>query len=133
MSSSNTGEGEAPSNTTQDDQLQKNAAKVGREGKVIIRNIPFDLKDTHLQKDFAKYGTILSVNVPIKNENNLNRGFGFIEFSTKEEAKKVIDAMNGQKYKGRPIVIEHSLPKGKYETKLTNIMSNTKQTRQDIV
>ena len=116
-----------------DDPKAQTAAKVGREGKVIIRNIPFDLKDTHLKKDFGKYGTILDVNLPIKNENNLNRGFGFIEFSTKEEAKKLIDAMNGQKYKGRPIVVELSLPKGKYETKVTHIMANTNQTRQDII
>jgi len=37
----------------------------------------------------------VSVNVPLKNETNTNRGFGFVEFSTKEEAMKAIIAMNG--------------------------------------
>jgi RNA recognition motif-containing protein len=57
-----------------------------KEGRIIIRNLPFDLKEIHLQKDFKKYGNLLQVNVPIKNENNLNRGFAFLEYSTKEEA-----------------------------------------------
>jgi RNA recognition motif-containing protein len=89
-----------------------------KEGKVIIRNLPFDLRDTHLKKDFAKYGTIVDVNVPLKNENNLNRGFGFVEFSTKAEAEKMIADLNGKKYKGRVVVVEASAPSRKYEKRV---------------
>jgi len=41
--------------------------------------------------------------------------------------------MNGQKFKGRTIAVEFSVPKAKYEQKVTNILSNTKMTRQDAV
>lgn len=41
--------------------------------------------------------------------------------------------MNGQKYKGRTIAVEFSVPKIKYEKRITNILNNTKQTRQDVV
>lgn len=109
--------------TVIDDSARHTGAK---EGRVIIRNLAFDLKEAHLQKDFAKYGKIVELNLPIKNENNLNRGFAFIEYETKDIAKKVIDTLNGQKYKGRVVQLEFSVPKGKYETRVTNIMSNTK-------
>lgn len=68
------------------DQNDKTKAIPQKEGKVIVRNLGFDLRENHLTKEFAKFGKIVSVNVPLKNENNLNRGFGFIEFDTKEEA-----------------------------------------------
>lgn len=103
------------------------------EGRIIIRNIPFDLKESHIQKDFAKFGKIIQVNVPLKNENNLNRGFAFIEYDTKEIAQQAIDALNGKKYKGRAVVLQFSVPKNKYETRVEHILENTKQTRQDVV
>jgi RNA recognition motif-containing protein len=49
-----------------------------------------------LNKQFAKFGPIVETNVPVKPENNLNRGFGFIEFDSKETAQKAIDAMNNK-------------------------------------
>ena len=104
-----------------------------KEGRVIIRNLAFDLKESHLQKDFAKYGKIVELNLPIKNETNLNRGFAFIEFETKDIAKKVIDLLNEQKYKGRTVQLEFSVPKAKYESRVEKIMTHTKQTRADIV
>ena len=91
------------------------------------------MKDSHIQKHFSKYGQIVSVSVPIKNENNMNRGFGFVEFENKEDAQKAIDQMNGNKFKGRTVVVEFSVPKNRYETRITHILQNTKQTRQDVV
>ena len=57
-----------------------------RAGRIIVRNLQFDIKESHLNKEFGKYGTIVETNVPVKPENNLNRGFGFIEFDSKETA-----------------------------------------------
>ena len=95
------------------------------EGRIIIRNIQFDLKESHFQKDFAKFGKILQINVPLNNETNLNRGFAFIEYDTKEEAQKAIDALNGKKFKGRTVVIQFSVAKKKYETRIEHILENT--------
>jgi hypothetical protein len=44
-----------------------------------------------------------------------------------------IDKLNNQFYKGRPVTVEVSQPKGKYEAKLTHIMENTKQTREELL
>lgn len=71
-----------------------------------------------MQKEFGKYGTIVEANVPVKPENNLNRGFGFIEFDSKESAQKAIDAMHNKKWKGRTLALEFSVPKGSYESRI---------------
>jgi RNA recognition motif-containing protein len=57
-----------------------------RAGRVIIRNIQFDMKKEHLEKEFGKYGKIVETNVPVKSGDIHNRGFGFIEFDSKETA-----------------------------------------------
>ena len=110
-----------------------NKSLFDKEGRIIIRNLPFDVKDIHLQKEFAKFGEIINVNVPIKNENNLNRGFGFVEYKSKEQAQKAVESMNGFKFKGRTIAVEFSVSKKKYELKVNNILSNTNLQREEIM
>jgi cold-inducible RNA-binding protein len=41
-----------------------------------------------LQDFFAKIGTVISANVIFDKATNRSRGFGFVEFSSEEEAKK---------------------------------------------
>jgi len=85
-----------------------------KPGRLIIRNLQYDIKKKHLQLSFNKFGQIVDINVPLNNENNLNRGYGFVEFKTKEEARKAIDGMNGKTYKGRVIAVDHSVSQRQY-------------------
>jgi RNA recognition motif-containing protein len=103
------------------------------EGRIIIRNLPFDLKEQHLKPHFQQFGKIEQVNIPINNTNNLNKGFAFVEYSTRAEALKAVEGMNGQKYKGRTVAIELSLPKGRYETKVSNIVAHSNLPREDVI
>lgn len=99
-----------------------------------MRNLPFDLKEQHFKIPFfEKYGKILSVNLPINNTNNLNKGFAFLEYESKAEAQKAIEALNNQQFKGRCLALDFSVPKGKYEAKVQHILDNTKQTRADVI
>jgi RNA recognition motif-containing protein len=104
-----------------------------RAGRVIVRNIQYDMKDEHLRKVFAKYGKIVDISVPMKMENNLNRGFGFVEFETKEVAAKAIDAMHNTKWKGRTVAVGFSVPKGSYESRIEQVVAHTNMERKDAV
>lgn len=56
-----------------------------RVGRIIVRNIQYDMRSNHLEKLFGKFGKIVDTNVPMKTDKpTLNRGFGFIEFENKE-------------------------------------------------
>lgn len=64
-------------------------------GRIIVRNLPFDLKEQHLKQPFERFGKISEVSVPLNNANNLNKGFAFIEYENKADAQKAIDTLNG--------------------------------------
>ena len=44
---------------------------------------------------FRKYGTILSVHTMINKTTGLSKGYGFVSYSSREEAKAAISAMDG--------------------------------------
>ena len=56
----------------------KPAPSNDKKGRLIVRNINFDLREKHLRILFQKFGKLTDVNVPVKPENNLNKGFGFV-------------------------------------------------------
>ena len=91
------------------------------------------MREDHLKKAFSKYGAIVDVNVPMKMENNLNRGFAFIEFENKEVAGKAIDAMHNSKWKGRTIAVGFSVPKGSYESRIDKFVAHTGLEKKDAV
>ena len=66
-----------------------------KAGRIIVRNLPFDLKEQHLKHPFERFGKVTEVSVPLNNANNLNKGFAFIEYENKADAQKAIDTLNG--------------------------------------
>jgi RNA recognition motif-containing protein len=90
-----------------------------------------------LIKEFKKYGhEVVDCHVPIKDRearNPINRGFGFMEFKTKEFAREICEKANDSSFKGRKIVVELSVPKGQYEKKVDHIVANTKLSKEDAV
>jgi RNA recognition motif-containing protein len=91
------------------------------------------MKKEHLEKEFGKYGVIVETNVPVKSGDLINRGFGFIEFDSKETAQKAIDGMNNQKWKGRTLSLEFSVPKGTYETRIEGVVKHTNLKKEEAV
>ncbi len=91
------------------------------------------MKENHLQKEFSKFGKILEISIPIKPENNLNRGFAFIEYENKESALKAIEKLHNNHWKGRLLALELSVPKGSYEAKIEHIVKNTKLSKDDAI
>ena len=55
--------------------------------KILIRNLPFTTKSKDLKDIFKYFNKITSIRVP-KKRNGQNRGFGFVEFSMLDQAKK---------------------------------------------
>jgi RNA recognition motif-containing protein len=102
---------ETPAATETEEKTPRVRPAPMHEGRIIVRNLVFDIREVHLTKAFSKFGTIDQVNVPLNSKNNQSRGFGFVEFKTKAEAQAAIDGMNGQTFKGRSLTCELSLPK----------------------
>ncbi|XP_059844270.1 probable RNA-binding protein 19 isoform X1 [Hypanus sabinus] len=76
--------------------------------KILIRNIPFQAKVKEIRELFSTFGEIKSVRLPKKmGGTGVHRGFGFVEFLTKQEAKKAFNALcHSTHLYGRRLVLE---------------------------
>merc|ERR1711976_503164 len=70
---------------------------------LYVKNLDDTIDDERLRKEFAPYGTITSAKVMY--ENGRTKGFGFVCFSSPEEATKAVTEMNGRIVVARPLYV----------------------------
>ena len=83
-----------------------NEKEVGNmEGsKLYVGNLKYAVTNEKLKELFSAYGEVTSVNI-IE-----GKGFGFVEMSSPEEAKKAKDALNNSDFEDRPLKIDEARP-----------------------
>ena len=69
--------------------------------KLFVGNLPADITSEELRGYFEKYGSVTECDV-------VNEDFGFVHFSTPEEADEAVDAMNGQDVHGSRLRVQKS-------------------------
>jgi cold-inducible RNA-binding protein len=79
--------------------------------KLFVGSLAWATTDDSLKDFFSGAGTVVSANVIMDRETNRSKGFGFVEMSSEEEAKKAIDELNGKELDGRPIVVNEARPR----------------------
>ena len=86
------------------------AAKLERIKKyqgvnLFVKNLDDSITDDDLREHFQPYGNITSARVMKDNGTQASRGFGFVCFSTPEEAAKAVADMNNVLVRGKPIFV----------------------------
>ena len=76
--------------------------------KLFIGSLAWATTDDSLSDFFSQAGTVVSANVINDRETGRSRGFGFVEMSSDDEAKKAVDLLNGKELDGRPIVVSEA-------------------------
>src|SRR6476620_11072273 len=79
--------------------------------KLYVGNLSFDTTTQDLEKMFAEVGTVQSANIIEDRETGRSRGFGFVEMSSKEEAKAAIAAFDGKEIDGRNLKVNEAKPR----------------------
>ena len=78
--------------------------------KIYVGNLPFSFDDAALKKLFEEIGEIAE-SVVIKDRfSGRSKGFGFVTFANKEDVKKAIAELNGEKIEGREIRVSEAKP-----------------------
>nr|XP_050028787.1 probable RNA-binding protein 19 [Dermacentor andersoni] len=74
---------------------RKKVTDLGKEGsKILVRNIPFQANEKEVKELFSVFGTLRSVRLPTKlAAGGRHRGFGFVDFLTKNDAKRAFEAL----------------------------------------
>jgi len=76
--------------------------------KLFVGNLSFETTDEYLKAAFASAGTPVTASVIKDRLTGKSRGFGFIEMSSDEEAKRAIAELNGRDLKGRAISVNEA-------------------------
>jgi len=78
--------------------------------KLYVGNLPYQTTDEDLSQAFGAHGSVTSATVIMDKFSGRSKGFGFVEMASDDEAQAAIDAMNGQDFGGRNIVVNEARP-----------------------
>eukprot|EP01121_Diplochlamys_sp_Union-15-3_P016486 TRINITY_DN560_c0_g2_i2.p1 TRINITY_DN560_c0_g2~~TRINITY_DN560_c0_g2_i2.p1 ORF type:complete len:575 (-),score=103.90 TRINITY_DN560_c0_g2_i2:71-1795(-) len=80
---------------------------------LYVKNIEDEVTEEKLRKEFSPFGNITSVKIATDGPSGGSKGFGFICFSTQDEAQRAINEMNGKILPGchKPLYVALHEPK----------------------
>uniref|UniRef100_A0A8C9SN81 Polyadenylate-binding protein n=1 Tax=Scleropages formosus TaxID=113540 RepID=A0A8C9SN81_SCLFO len=85
---------------------------------LYIKNLDDTIDDEKLRKEFSPFGSITSAKVML--EEGRSKGFGFVCFSSPEEATKAVTEMNGRIVGSKPLYVALAQRKEERKAHLTN-------------
>ena len=79
--------------------------------KLYVGNLSYSLTEEDLKKFFAEAGSVESATIIKDKISGRSKGFGFVEMSSEEEAKKAIEDFDGKELADRNIVVNEARAK----------------------
>ena len=97
---------------------QKGAMKTERQdeehsdfSKIFVGNLPYNVNQQNLLALFGQFGTIEEIFIPIEYQSQRPKGFAFIEFTNKEDAKSAIEQSKVLEMENRKLFINWANPR----------------------
>ncbi len=83
--------------------------------KLFVGGLPYDMTSEEVQALFTDANdlnlTVESVYLPVdRMQGDRPRGFGFVEFTTAEDAQRAIDKFHGFEVRGRKLTVNEARP-----------------------
>ncbi|XP_068006494.1 embryonic polyadenylate-binding protein-like isoform X1 [Melanerpes formicivorus] len=100
------------------EQLKQERVSKYQGVNLYVKNLDDGIDDERLRKEFSPYGTITSAKV--MTEGGHSKGFGFVCFSSPEEATKAVTEMNGRIVSTKPLYVALAQRKEERKAILTN-------------
>lgn len=87
------------------EQIRLERANKYQGVNVYIKNLDEAIDDDQLRQEFSQYGNITSCKIMRNSDDGQSRGFGFVCFSSPEEATKAVAEMNGKLIGAKPVYV----------------------------
>jgi len=78
--------------------------------KLFVGGLSYETTEETLKETFSQAGTVESAAIITDKFSGRSKGFGFVEMSTEDEAKKAIEMFNGKEIDGRPATVNEARP-----------------------
>ena len=100
------------------EQLKQERISRYQGANLYIKNLDDTIDDEKLRKEFSPFGSITSAKVML--EDGRSKGFGFVCFSSPEDATKAVTEMNGRILGSKPLYVALAQRKEERKAHLTN-------------
>lgn len=78
---------------------------------LFVGNLSFQTTESELRALFEPFGPVGRVHLAMDRETGRARGFGFVEMTNDDDARKAIAALDGKDLGGRKIKVNEARPK----------------------
>lgn len=75
---------------------------------IYVGNLNYALTEDNLREVFQEYGEVASVKIIKDKYSGRSKGFGFVEMVNDDDAKKVIDELEGAELQGRNLRVNQA-------------------------
>ncbi|KAI8969322.1 hypothetical protein BDF20DRAFT_827121 [Mycotypha africana] len=101
------------------DDQQQNASFINktRSANIYVKNIATDVTEDDLKDLFSSFGNISSILIQ-KDENNMSKGFGFVNFDSPTDAEKAVNQLHDFEYHGKKLFVTKAQKKSEREDEL---------------
>lgn len=78
---------------------------------LFIGNLPFSATEDAINEKFSEIGNVTGIRLPTDPESGRPKGFGYISFSSVDEARNALQSLQGAELAGRPMRLDFSTPR----------------------
>lgn len=78
--------------------------------KLYVGGLSYETTEDTLRDTFSQAGNVESANIIVDRSSGRSKGFGFVEMSTDEEARKAVETLNGKDLDGRNLTVNEARP-----------------------
>ncbi|XP_042496535.1 glycine-rich RNA-binding protein 2, mitochondrial-like [Macadamia integrifolia] len=76
--------------------------------KLFVGGLSYNTDDQSLREAFTAYGEVIEARVIMDRETGRSRGFGFVSYTSEQEASGAIQALDGQDLHGRRVRVNYA-------------------------
>ncbi len=81
------------------------------QNKIFVGSLNFKTTNDGLRDHFSQIGNVTSATILMDKMTGRSKGYGFVEFSSEEEARAAVDKLNGVELDGRALFVDLARPK----------------------